>query len=91
MNAAMVLLAIAALGHFPLNHVELLRRDDRLVVSFHIVLRNFTFILLLLLGQVIDREALLQQVQMSIDNWDNRQLKTGTAKVKFCPPQRSTL
>ena len=30
-------------------------------------------------------------VQMSIENWDNRQLKTGTAKVKFCPPQRSTL
>ena len=30
-------------------------------------------------------------LQMSIENWDNRQLKTGTAKVKFCPPQRSTL
>lgn len=31
------------------------------------------------------------KLQMSIENWDNRQLKTGTVKVKFCPPQRSTL
>ena len=61
MHAAVVFLALAALGHFPLNHVELLRRDDRLVVSLHIVLRDFTFVFLLLLRQVIDREALLQQ------------------------------
>ena len=61
MNAAVVLLASAALCHFPLNHVKLFRRDDRLVVSLHIVLWDFAFVLLLLLGQVIDREALLQQ------------------------------
>ncbi len=60
-NAAVVLLALAALGHLPLNHVELLRRDDRLVVSLHVVLRDLALVLLLLLRQVIDREALLQQ------------------------------
>lgn len=61
MDAAVVLLTSAALGHFALYHVELLRRDNRLVVPFHVVLRNLALVLLLLLRQVIDREALLQQ------------------------------
>ena len=53
MHAAVVLLDLAAFGHFPLNHIELLRLDNRLVVSFHVVLRNFTFVFLLLLGPLV--------------------------------------
>ena len=46
MHTAVVLFALTAFCHFPLNHVELFRRNDRLVVSFHVVLRNLSLVLL---------------------------------------------
>ena len=61
MDAAVVLPALAALLHLPLNHLEGVRVDDRLVIVLHIILGDFSLIDLLFLRQVIDGVGLLQQ------------------------------
>ena len=47
MDATVVLPALAALLHLPLNHLESVRVDDGLVVVLHVVLRAFALIDLL--------------------------------------------
>ena len=51
----------AALLQLHLHHIENDWLDDGFMVILDIVLRNFAFILLLLFGKEIDREALLQE------------------------------
>lgn len=46
--------------NFFLHPVKYLRTDDGFIVIFHIVLRYFSFILLLFLGQKIDSKAFLE-------------------------------
>ena len=61
MDSAVVLFTLAALGHFPLNHLEYFRVDDGFMVILDIVLRDFAFIDLGLLGQEIDGVAFLKE------------------------------
>ena len=48
-------------GQFRLHLLEFFRRNDGLVIRFHIVLGNLAFIHLVLLRQEIHGECLLQQ------------------------------
>lgn len=61
MDAAVVHDAVATLLHFALDQVEGLRCDDRLVVAFHVVLRNLAVVHFRFLGQEVDRVGFLQQ------------------------------
>lgn len=61
MDSAVVLFALAALGHFPLHHFEHFRVDDGLVVILDIVLWDFALVDLGLLGQEIDGVAFLKE------------------------------
>lgn len=61
MDAAVVLFALAAIGHFPLHHLEHFRVDDGLVVILDIVLWDFALVDLGLLGQEIDGVAFLKE------------------------------
>ena len=61
MDSAVVLFALAALGHFPLHHLEHFRVDDGFMVVLDIVLRDFAFVDLGLLGQEIDGVAFLKE------------------------------
>lgn len=61
MDSAVILFALAALGHFPLHHLEYFRVDDGLVVILDIVLWDFSLVDLRLLGQKIDGVAFLKK------------------------------
>ena len=61
MDSAVVLFALAALGHFPLHHLEHFWVDDGFMVVLDIVLRDFAFVDLGLLGQEIDGVAFLKE------------------------------
>ena len=61
MDSAVVLFALTSLGHFPLHHLEYFRVDDGFMVIFDIVLRDFAFVDLGLLGQEIDSIAFLKE------------------------------
>lgn len=54
MYSAVIFFTLAALGHFPLHHLEHFRVDDGFMVVLDIVLRDFAFVDLGLLGQEID-------------------------------------
>lgn len=61
MDSAVVLFALAALGHFPLHHLKHFRVDDGFMVILDVVLRDFAFVDLGLLGQEIDGVAFLKE------------------------------
>ena len=61
MNSAVVLFALAALGHFLLHHLEHFRGDDGFMVILDIVLRDFSLVDLGLLGQEIDGVTFLKE------------------------------
>ena len=65
MDTAVAILALGPSGQFPLDHLEGLRVDDRLMVVFHVVLRDLTLIGFHLLGQEVFAEGLLKQGMMS--------------------------
>lgn len=58
MDSAVVLFALAALGHFPLHHLKHFRVDDGFMVILDVVLRDFAFVDL---GQEIDGVAFLKE------------------------------
>ncbi len=57
----MAILALGPSGQFPLDHLEGLRVDDRLMVVFHVVLWDLALIGFHLLGQEVLAEGFLQQ------------------------------
>ncbi len=59
--AAVVHDAVAALLHLALDQVEGLRCDDRFMVAFHVVLRDFALVDLRLFREVVDCVGFLQQ------------------------------
>lgn len=61
MYSAVIFFTLAALGHFPLHHLEHFRVDDGFMVVLDIVLRDFAFIDLGLLCQEIDGVAFLKE------------------------------
>lgn len=61
MDSAVVIFALAALGYFPLHHLEHFRVDDGFMVILDIVLRDFAFVDLGLLGQEINGVAFLKE------------------------------
>lgn len=58
--AALGTLVRTATHHFQLDFLEYLRVNDCLVVVLNVVLRNFAFVYLLLLGEKVHREVILQ-------------------------------
>ena len=65
MDTAVAILALGPSGQFPLDHLEGLWVDDRLMVVFHVVLRDLTLMGSHLLGQKVFAEGLLKQGMMS--------------------------
>ncbi len=60
-DAAVVHNAVAAFLHLALDQVEGLRCDDRFMVAFHVVLRDFALVDLRLFREVVDCVGFLQQ------------------------------
>ena len=60
-DSAVSAFAATAPSQFLLNHLELLWGDDGFVVAFHIILRNFTLVLLFLLCKEVYGVGLLKE------------------------------